>query len=229
MDRKNFIKNGILGVGGTIVGLSIIESCAILNSELVIDETDCADSPTEIAGPFPNKTPMDFVRENIVGDRTGVPLLIKIKVENTKLNCLPLEDVYVDIWHCDSKGDYSEYNKQLNGDFTNKHFLRGRQTTDENGMVSFITIYPGWYPGRAPHLHFEVKTKSGKSLLITQTALPEDVTKAVYKMKEYNGINDTSNVADFFFGSSLNRNLVNKTFGNVTDGYTMVEVLKVTL
>lgn len=228
MNRKKFIKKSVLGMG-SIVGISTVaNSCSIIKEAVVASE-DCVDSPTEIAGPFPIKTPADFVKENIVGDRNGVPLLIKIKVENTKTNCSPLEGVYVDIWQCDAKGDYSEYDKQLNGDFTNQHFLRGRQTSDKNGIASFISIYPGWYPGRAPHLHIEIKTKEGKSLLITQTALPEEANKAVYATKSYRGIHDTSNKKDYFFGSSLNRNLANSVTGNVKDGYTLEEVLKVSL
>ncbi|OXG30098.1 dioxygenase subfamily protein [Cryptococcus neoformans Bt120] len=37
----------------------------------------------------------------------------------------------------------------------NSTFLRGFQQTDENGIATFHTIYPGWYPGRTVHLHLK--------------------------------------------------------------------------
>ena len=132
----------------------------------------CVRSPSETAGPFPIMTPAELVRENIIGDRSGVPLLIQFTIQNTNSNCASLEGVNVDIWHCDAKGNYSEYSGQLEGDFTNADFLRGRQVTNADGNASFISIYPGWYPGRTPHLHVEVKSSSGASLLITQVSFP---------------------------------------------------------
>ncbi len=113
--------------------------------------------------------------------------MINIKVENTNNNCEPLVGAFVDIWHCDAKGNYSEYNDQLDGDFTNNHFLRGRQTTNSNGIASFISVYPGWYPGRAPHLHLEILNANGNSLLITQTAFPEEISRTVYSTQSYKG------------------------------------------
>jgi protocatechuate 3,4-dioxygenase beta subunit len=59
----------------------------------------------------------------------------------------------VEIWQCDATGNYSEYGSQ-----TTQTYLRGIQTTNGNGEVTFTTIYPGWYQGRATHIHIEVKT-----------------------------------------------------------------------
>ncbi len=195
--------------------------------EPVIDPDSCAVSPAETAGPFPIKTPAQLVRENIVGNRTGIPLLINIKVEDTNNNCVPLEGVLVDVWHCDAKGNYSEYSGQLEGDFTSEHFLRGRQTTGADGVASFISIYPGWYPGRAPHLHLEILRVDGSSLLVTQTAFPEDVSNTVYATNGYNGNFDTSNANDGEFGNSLNRNMATSVMGDTTNGYTLTETIKV--
>lgn len=226
MDRKKFLKNGALGLGSIIALPTMISSCS-KDDDTVIDPNTCAVSPTETDGPFPIKTPADWVRENIIGDRTGVALMITFTIQNTNNNCMPMEGVFVDLWHCDAKGNYSEYDGQIEGDFTNKHFLRGRQTTDANGKASFITIYPGWYPGRAPHLHVEVKTSSGQSLLITQTAFPEDISNTIYATSDYSGDFDTSNAQDGEFGNSLNRNIAESVTGNISDGYTLLETLKV--
>ena len=226
MDRKKFLKKGMLGLGTIIAVPSLITSCDKEEMDN-ISPSACAPSPSETDGPFPIKTPADWVRENIIGDRTGVPLVINFTIQNTNNDCAPLPDVLVDIWHCDSKGNYSEYDGQIEGDFTTEHFLRGRQTTDGNGNASFISIYPGWYPGRAPHLHVEVKNISGASLLITQVAFPEDISNTVYAAEGYNGNFDTSNSSDGEFSNSLARNMADSVAGNTTDGYVLTKVIKV--
>lgn len=236
MDRKEFVKNSVLGLGAILSAPILLSSCE--KKPTVIDANPtptpnpnpeaCELYPTEIAGPFPIKTPADWIRENIVGDRTGIPLHMIFTIQNVNDNCKPLAGVEVDIWHCDAKGNYSEYSGQIEGDFTNKHFLRGRQTTDANGMVSFISIYPGWYPGRAPHLHIEIK-KDGQSLLITQTAFPEDVSNDVYATPDYTGNFDTPNALDGAFADDVEHNMPTSVEGNVTDGYTLREIIQVTI
>lgn len=125
MDRKDFIKKGLFGMG-SIVGLSTaIVSCS-KDAEGSPNEA-CALSPNETAGPFPNKTPSDLVRENIVSDRTGVALLMTLTIQDKSNGCAPLSGAFVDVWHCDSEGNYSEY-----GALVDKDFLRGRQTADIN-------------------------------------------------------------------------------------------------
>ena len=247
MKRKNFLTKGILGTAGIIAAPHLLNSCKNKdedpkptsspdpdsNQNIVSDNNnseelvECTVTPTESLGPFVNKSPSDLVRENIIGDRQGIPLKVIVNVKSTSDNCKSLAGVYVDLWHCDAMGNYSEYNDQLDGDFTNKHFLRGRQTTDENGIVSFLTIYPGWYPQRAPHLHLEVLDASGVSLLGTQTAFPEDISSKVYKTEHYRDNFDTTNMEDFAFSDSLDQNLPDKIEGNLTDGYVLTLTLNV--
>ena len=57
----------------------------------------------------------------------------------------------MEIWHADASGDYSGFDGQ-----ENQTFLRGRQIAGANGAATFRTIYPGWYPGRTPHIHVKV-------------------------------------------------------------------------
>ncbi len=221
MKRKEFLKNSVLGLGTIVAIPSVISGCKKL------DPGACASSPEETAGPFPIKTPADLVNENIVGDRKGVPLLINLTIQNINNSCNVLEGALVDIWQCDAKGNYSEYTGQLDGDFTSEHFLRGRQTSDASGNVSFISIYPGWYPGRAPHLHLEILSGSGNSLLITQIAFPEEISKTVYGTTEYKGDFDTKNKKDGIFKKSLALNMADTVTGNPTDGYTLTKIIKV--
>lgn len=223
MKRNEFLKKGMIGMGAFIAVPSLLSSC----KKDKIDPNACEVSPAETAGPFPIKTPADWVRENIVGNKSGVPLMINITVQNTNDSCNPLSGVFVDIWQCDAQGNYSEYSGQLDGDFTNEHFLRGRQTTDSNGNVTFISLYPGWYPGRAPHLHVEILNASGSSLLVSQIAFPEDVSETVYGTAGYKGKADTKNKRDGEFRDSLERNMADSVTGNTTDGYTLTKVIKV--
>jgi protocatechuate 3,4-dioxygenase beta subunit len=213
MDRKTFLKKNILGMGSIVALPLVIHSCKKNDS--------CPTSPEETKGPFPIKSPADYVLENIVSDRTGVALLMTFTIKDSNTdNCGPLAGAFVDVWHCDKDGNYSEY-----GSVANQHFLRGRQTTDTNGQVSFITIYPGWYRGRAPHIHIEVLNSNGKSLLVTQTAFPDDISEKVYSTSGYNGKADTTNDDDNIFSDSLDDNMADSIVGDVTKGFTLLKTI----
>ena len=227
MKRKKFLKNLSLGAIITPFYTSNILGCSKEKTiEEKIENASCEASPSETAGPFPIKSPSDSVRENIIGNRAGIPLSIQIIIQNSANDCMPIEGVYVDIWQCDAKGNYSEYAGQLDGDFTTDHFLRGRQTTNANGEVSFVSIYPGWYPGRSPHLHIEVK-KGNSSLLITQIAFPENISKAVYASSNYKGDFDPSNATDSEFNDSLDNNMSDLVTGDNINGYSLTKTIKV--
>ena len=73
--------------------------------------------------------------------------------------CSPLSGAMVDVWQCDAAGVYSGVNDRMVGFNTEgQRFLRGYQVTDANGLAQFTTIYPGWYQGRAVHIHFKIRT-----------------------------------------------------------------------
>ncbi|WP_343589369.1 intradiol ring-cleavage dioxygenase [Flavobacterium sp.] len=234
MDRKKFIRNGILGIASLATASKFLESCSKSDN----DETDssnsgdgsCTVSPSETKGPFPIKTPSQLVLENIKSDRVGIALLINLKIENKNNNCEPLSGVLVDVWHCDKDGNYSEYGgtQMQQADYTSVHFLRGRQTSNSSGEVSFISIYPGWYQGRAPHVHVEVLSSSGTSLLVTQIAFPETISSEVYSSTNYaaHGQADTANTKDNVFADSLADELATMT-GNLTDGFTLTKTITV--
>lgn len=187
----------------------------------------CPTSPYETAGPFPIKTPAQLVRENIVVDRKGVPVLITLTINNSDKNCEPLADVLVDIWHCDADGNYSEYGDipMQKTDYKQQHFLRGRQTTDANGQVSFISIFPGWYQGRAPHVHVKVLDKDEKTLLVSQIAFEEDTVNEIYATEHYRGPADQKNETDNVFSNSLEGNMADSLTGNTNDGYVLQKTL----
>ena len=89
----------------------------------------------------------------------GLPLSLTINLQQVT-NCalVPLTGVYVDVWHCNAAGVYSD---QAAKNTSGRKFLRGYQASDRNGMVNFQTIYPGWYQGRAVHIHAKIRIFNG--------------------------------------------------------------------
>ncbi|HTV01791.1 MAG TPA: hypothetical protein VMF13_14685 [Luteitalea sp.] len=157
----------------------------------------CSVSPSETVGPYPSLT--DLIRSDIREDRQGTPLQLTINVVNVANGCAPLENVAVEIWQCDVAGNYSQYGSQ-----TARTYLRGIQVTNAAGEATFTTLYPGWYQGRATHIHVEV-ARAGQSLKVTQIAFPEDVSATVHTQGVYasRGVNPTTNLRDGIFADSL--------------------------
>jgi protocatechuate 3,4-dioxygenase beta subunit len=116
--------------------------------------------------------------------KAGVPLTLAIRVLGVGgTSCAPVKGAQVDIWHCDALGVYSDASDPGFGSTKGKKFLRGYQVTDENGLVKFETIYPGWYRGRATHVHFKIRTdpSSGKGRELTsQWFFDETLNQQVY-------------------------------------------------
>lgn len=177
----------------------------------------CAVSPTETIGPFPSLA--DFVRSDIREGRPGTPVTLIITVVNASSACSAVAGAVVDVWQTDAAGHYSQY-AQGGYDGRGDTFLRGLQTTDAGGRATFTTVYPGWYSGRATHIHVEV-TVNGRSVKVTQIAFPEDVNAAVYASGVYasRGPNPTSNARDGIFSDSLASELATVT-GSPASGYT---------
>ena len=104
----------------------------------------------------------------------------------------------VEIWHCDAEGAYSGYPKELSRDLwktamlmlrhgeedvpttNDQRFLRGAQVSDAAGMLEFTTIFPGWYEGRPPHIHFKISVDE-KETFISQFYFDDDYCKRLYQ------------------------------------------------
>jgi len=227
MKRKEFLGKGMVALGGVMALTGIVAS---KSNDTELGDTaseDCEESPRETKGPFPNKTPSDYLRENIIGDRKGIVMLMTLTILNNNDGCKPLANALVDVWHCDNHGNYSEYSGYGMEDMTKEHFLRGRQTTDANGKVSFISIFPGYYRGRAPHVHVEVLNKAKSSLLVTQIAFPEDICDSVYATENYQSTDYLSNNRDGIFRGSLEQNMADSVKGNLKDGYNLLKSIVV--
>ena len=156
----------------------------------------------------------------------GSPLELTLTVLAVgKTACKPLAGAMVDVWHCDASGAYSEFKDPNFGDYRGKKFLRGFQTTDSSGVAKFTTIYPGWYPGRAVHIHYKVRTPDGKEFT-SQVFFDEKVTDAVHAVEPYNRSGKrVMNVDDDIFreqGGKRSMLAINpKSSGNYSAGYSV--------
>jgi protocatechuate 3,4-dioxygenase beta subunit len=135
--------------------------------------------------------------------RPGVPLALTFMVSHVQgTSCTPFAGALVDVWHCDATGVYSDV-----AGAEGKKFLRGYQLTDANGAAKFATIYPGWYQGRAVHIHFKIRTAPDADSaheFTSQLFFDDGLSDAVFANAPYNskGQRTTRNANDGIFGGS---------------------------
>lgn len=155
--------------------------------------------------------------------QAGVLLTLAITVQNQSSgSCGPLTGAYVDLWQASAEGVYSD---EAQENTSGQKFLRGYQITDDNGLVQFATIYPGWYSGRTVHIHLRVRTYSGSTVLgsfETQTFFDDSVTDVVYGQAPYNtrGTRDTMNATDRFYNGASDGNLNLLALTKTSSGYS---------
>jgi protocatechuate 3,4-dioxygenase beta subunit len=139
---------------------------------------------------------------------------------------VPLPGLAVYLWHCNAGGGYSMYSPGITG----QNYLRGVQVTDANGEVTFTTIVPGCYPGRWPHMHFEIyrsialATSGTNAARVSQLALPQSVCSAVYAQSQlYPGsaqnLSQITLDGDNVFGNDGGVLQVATTTGDNANGY----------
>jgi protocatechuate 3,4-dioxygenase beta subunit len=143
--------------------------------------------------------------------KPGSLLVLTFNVTRVSGNtCSPLAGAYVDIWHCDALGTYSDV-RDAGFDTRGQKYLRGYQVTDSGGSAQFQTIYPGWYSGRAVHIHFKIRLFTGAETtyeFTSQLFCDDAFTDQVYTQAPYNtkGARNTRNTQDGIFnggGSQL--------------------------
>ena len=124
-------------------------------------------------------------------------------------SCVPLEGAWVDIWHCNALGVYSDVSDP-GFDSSGQQFLRGYQATDADGVAAFTSIYPGWYSGRTVHIHFKIRTGVGEGEtsfydFTAQLFFDEALNDQVHTQQPYasKGYRDTLNSRDNIYDDRL--------------------------
>lgn len=149
----------------------------------------CLVKPEATEGPFFFEG--DLFRRDIRTDTgsgdvsPGLPLALTIGVSRVDgAACVPLEGAIVDVWHCDARGRYSGYASEGTEGQT---FLRGFQRTDADGEARFTTVYPGWYGGRAVHIHLKVRTDETADAyeFTSQLYFPDELSDRVFDRDLY--------------------------------------------
>ena len=205
MKRRGFVKFGLFTAA--IGGLAYWQRNALARAALTSFSNGvnaklapqagadiCVLTPEQTSGPYYVKSPL---RSNITEDRPGLPL--KLAIEIVKMpDCSALEGMMVEIWQCDARGYYSGYSdatvrapfdtlatiimNQKDGAIEptdSDVFMRGGQVTDENGLVAFETIFPGWYDPRVTHIHVKV-SRDGETFLTTQLYFTDELVADIY-------------------------------------------------
>lgn len=136
----------------------------------------------------------------------GIPLRLEFNVSHiASSQCSPLPGAIVDIWQCDAHGRYSAFRDRRAGfDLRKQEFLRGYQITDQSGTARFVTIFPGWYRGRAVHIHFKIRTDPEQNSgyeFTSQLYFEESLIESLESHDEYEGntTRRTDNARDRIF------------------------------
>jgi hypothetical protein len=166
----------------------------------------CVLTPEVTEGPY--YVSGEKLRRDITEGKPGTPLLLNLTLIDAS-TCKPIKNATVEIWHCDALGVYS--GAVANNPGTN--YLRGGQKTNAQGVATLKTIYPGWYQGRAVHIHVKAHV-SGNVVHTGQLFFPAAVTAAVYRNAPYrtHGTTpDTPNADDSIFRNGGNKGMLKLT------------------
>jgi protocatechuate 3,4-dioxygenase beta subunit len=187
----------------------------------------CVVRPELTEGPYfvDEKLDRSDIRANSTNGVTveGAPLQLTFRVTQiSDTACMPLAGVAVDIWHCDAEGVYSDA-VDRSFDTTGQDFLRGYQLTDATGNATFTTIYPGWYDGRAVHIHFKIRSDINNNSgyeFTSQLFFDDAFTDEVYVAEPYvsKGIRTLLNAQDGIFNDGGSELLLTVT-GDAQSGY----------
>jgi protocatechuate 3,4-dioxygenase beta subunit len=185
-------------------------SAAVLTGSRILADPSCTLTPEEEEGPY--YIDDEKLRSNIIEGRPGVPLTLRLALVDSR-SCAPLENAALDIWHCDALGVYSGFTTGSPGgrggpppgpppfgpgpfgrgpmgapphsrQTDARRFLRGVQVTGKEGVAAFATLYPGWYEGRAIHIHVKVHVNNHVSHT-GQLFFPEDITADIARLEPY--------------------------------------------
>ena len=187
----------------------------------------CVVRPEQTEGPYfvDERLNRSDIRSDPTDGRVkpGTPLALTLLVSRLSAgDCQPLPGAQVDIWHCDAQGVYSDVQDPGFSSIGQK-FLRGYQVTDARGAVQFVTVYPGWYPGRTVHIHFKIRTATVARRTFefsSQLYFDDGLTDRVHADPPYaaTGLRTTRNQQDWIFRRGGNQLLLVPT--TMAGGYS---------
>jgi protocatechuate 3,4-dioxygenase beta subunit len=233
--RKRAIQ--LLGLGGG--GLLMAKyggagpAAAATSTTAAANAAACAVTPEGEIGPyFADDSAAGFnrsnIRANIHGTSTqaGVALTLRLYVRDSRKGCAAVAGSQLDIWHCNANGVYSD---EPGLGTSGQTWLRGYQITDATGLVTFKTIVPGWYPGRATHIHLRVRSSYNQASSpsdgsnTTQLFFPQTLVDALSEsVAPYNahGTNSTTNASDHVYTRETKGVTLLSLTGSTAAGYT---------
>jgi protocatechuate 3,4-dioxygenase beta subunit len=247
MDRRRLLR--LFGVAGLGAGLLLVgcgptagapSGAGTSAAGTASADGTCDVIPEETAGPYPgdgSNGPDVLGQSGIVrrdirssfgpfsGVAEGVPLTIELDIQDATNGCAPVMGAAAYVWHCDRDGAYSLYT------VTDQNYLRGVQETSADGIVSFTSIFPACYPGRWPHVHFEVypsldaATDPANAVATSQIALPEAACVATYATPGYEQSVQTLSLvslqSDMVFGDDGGAHQLGRVDGDPERGFTV--------
>ncbi len=199
-----------------------------------VSQLSCVTKPALTEGPFfvDERLNRSDIRPDPSNNtvKQGAQLKLRFYVSRvTGATCVPLVGAWVDIWHTDALGAYSDVSGQGNPNNIGQKFLRGYQITDANGSVEFTTIYPGWYQGRTVHIHYKVRLFDGATRtydFTSQLTFDDTLTDQVFTQAPYNtkGARGTRNSNDGIAqqgGTAILLNVTSDGAGGYTATYAL--------
>jgi hypothetical protein len=153
---------GLAGTGAGLAGARLLGATPPASPALA---AACTLTAEQEEGPY--YLGLERIRKNITEGKAGLRLDLRVTIVDSG-SCTPIEGVAVDIWHCDAVGVYSGFSREGTAGET---YLRGVRLTDADGVASFRTIYPGWYQGRATHIHLKATSAAGPGRARTAAAM----------------------------------------------------------
>ena len=226
MKREEFLKiSGALGLATMIPGASHAHDHDEAPLAPPAPGGACVLIPQETAGPYPLDLSgsSTYFRTDIRETQAGADHRFRLRILGVG-NCLGMLNARVDVWHCNVDGYYSGYTTSAHLGTQNNNsarFLRGIQMTDANGEVEFITKFPGWYPGRTCHIHFQVFVGS-MSQCVSQFAFPSAEKNALLtSVAPYTtwGADPLDFTTDGIFSDGYTHQVSTLTFNSLTNEY----------
>src|SRR5690242_18259 len=163
-ERRSLSRGDLIKAAGG-AGLAVAFGARVRDAFGADAETaaTCVLTPEVTEGPYWIDTKL--TRRDIREGKAGLPLVLAITVVNAK-TCKPIKQADVELWHCDAQGNYSGFDSGSGGGApggpgggggpqTSTRYLRGHQRSNAAGVATFLTVFPGWYPGRTPHIHMK--------------------------------------------------------------------------